>query len=64
MKKQSHYWDVLKKDGAACHQISLNTLQNMRARNEMPGFDAEYEAELLKYSLKQDASRIAVVSAA
>ncbi len=44
MKKQKHYWDVLKKDLETCRQISLNTMQNLKARAEVPGFEAEFEA--------------------
>ena len=52
MKKQTHYWDVLKKDAEACHQISANTIQNLKARAEDPTFDAEYAAELAKHKLE------------
>jgi hypothetical protein len=59
MKKQSHYWDVLKKDAQACHQISLNALQNMKARAENPGFEAEYAAELAKRGLENNSWEVA-----
>ena len=62
MKKQSHYWDVLKKDGEACHRISLNTLQNLRAQAENPGFEAQYTVELGKRGLKQNAARTATAA--
>jgi hypothetical protein len=52
MKKQTHYWEVLRKDGEACHQISLNTLENLKARRENPDFESEYAAELAKRSLE------------
>jgi phosphoserine phosphatase len=52
MKKQTHYWTVLKKEGAACHQISANALQNLRAQAEFPGFEAQYAAELAKHNLE------------
>jgi hypothetical protein len=58
MKKQHHYWDVLKKDGEACHQISINTLQFLKARNEVPGFEAQYTAELEKFGLNRHPSRV------
>ena len=51
MKKQSHYWDVLKKDALACQQLSHLAAQNCAARKQNPGFDAEYEAELAKHGL-------------
>jgi hypothetical protein len=48
MKKQTHYWDVLRKDGEACHQLSLNTLQNLNAAEQHPGFEAQFAANLKK----------------
>ena len=62
MKKQSHYWDVLKKDGEACHRISLNTIQNLRAQAENTGFEAQYAAELANRGLKQNAARTATAA--
>jgi hypothetical protein len=59
MKKQTHYWDVLRKDGQACHQISLNALQNLRAAAENPGFEAQYTAELAKRGLHQTNMNVA-----
>ena len=52
MKKQSHYWDVLHKDAKACHQLTLNLMQQSEARKENPGFQAEFEAELAKHGAK------------
>ena len=63
MKKQTHYWDVLKKDAAACNQISANVLQNSRARAEFPGFEAEYAAELKKHGLQEGAHHFAATAA-
>jgi hypothetical protein len=54
MKKHSHYWEVLKKDGEACHQISLNTLQNLKAQAENPSFNAQYNLELAKFGIERD----------
>ena len=64
MKKQKHYWDVMKKDLETCRQISLNTMQNIKARAENPGFEAEYDAQLAKLGLKQDAKHTAAQAAA
>jgi hypothetical protein len=63
MKKQKHYWDVMKKDLETCRQISLNTMQNIKARAEVPGFEAEYDAQLAKLGLKTDASHVAAQAA-
>ncbi len=63
MKKQKHYWDVMKKDLETCRQISLNTMQNIKARAEVPGFEAEYDAQLAKLGLNMDASHVAAQAA-
>ncbi len=63
MKKQSHYWDVLKKDAQACHQISLNTLHNIKASSENPGFQAAYDAELAKHGLKEGSNHFVAQAA-
>jgi hypothetical protein len=52
MKKQSHYWDVLHKDAKACHQLSLNSTQQLNAMKENPEFVAHYNAELAKRGAK------------
>ena len=63
MKKQSHYWDVLKKDAQVCHQISLNTMQNIKASSENPGFSAAYDAELAKHGLKEGSNHFVAQAA-
>jgi hypothetical protein len=62
MKKQSHYWDVLKKDGEACHQISTNTLQSLKAE-EFPGFEAGYALQLAKHGVKEDPTHLGTQAA-
>jgi hypothetical protein len=52
MKKQSQYWEVLHKDAKACHQLTMNLMQQSEARKENPNFQAEFEAELAKHSAK------------
>jgi hypothetical protein len=52
MKKRSHYWDVLHKDAKACHQISLNSTQQLNAMKENPEFLEHYNAELAKRGAK------------
>jgi hypothetical protein len=54
MKKQSHYWDVLKKDCEATNQMTINMLQNLKAQEQHPGFEAKYDAELAKRGLKKN----------
>ncbi len=53
MKKQAHYWEVMRKDGEASNRISLNLLQKMQARKEFPNFDTELETEFTKLGLKK-----------
>ena len=62
MKKQAHYWDVLRKDAEACHQLAANTAQQVKAAKEDPGFKAQYDAELAKLGLQHSHSRCAAVA--
>jgi len=57
MKKETHYWEVLKKDAETCFRIGQNVGQNHRLAAENPGFEAQYNAELAKHGLKQDFCR-------
>jgi hypothetical protein len=59
MKKQSHYWEVLRKDGEACHKLASLAIQQMNAAKENPGFEAQYGAELEKRGIKQHPTRVA-----
>jgi hypothetical protein len=54
MRKQSHYWEILKKDALACQQLSNLAAQNCKAREQNPAFDAAYEAELAKRKLEKN----------
>lgn len=51
MKKDAHYWEVLRKDAFACQQLSLLAAQNCAARRQDPEFQAEYEVEFAKRGL-------------
>ena len=64
MKKQTHYWDVIKKDAEACFRIGQNVAQNAKAAAENPGFAMQYAAELAKHGLQRDFMRGAASSAA
>ena len=48
MKKQTHYWDVLKKDAETCFRIGQKVSQNRKLAAEDHGFEAQYTAELAK----------------
>jgi hypothetical protein len=63
MKRQTHYWEVLKKDAEACFRISQNVQQNRKAASEDPGFEAQFNAELAKRGLEQDFCRGAAATA-
>jgi hypothetical protein len=64
MKKQTHYWEVIKKDAEACFRIGQNVAQNSKAAAENPGFEAQYAAELAKHGLQPDYCRGAASAAA
>ena len=64
MKKQTHYWDVLRKDGEACHQIAQNTLQNLQAAEQSPGFEAQFTAALAQRGLERGNFNVAAPAAA
>ncbi len=64
MKKQAHYWEVMRKDGEASCRISLNLLQKMQARIQFPNFDAELEAEFAKLGIQKANFGLAVKAAA
>jgi len=57
MKKETHYWEVLKKDAETCSRIGQNVGQNHRLAAENPGFEAQYQAELAKHGLQPDFCR-------
>jgi hypothetical protein len=48
MKKKTQYWDNLRKEVDAEHQIAQNVLFNLKAAAENSGFEAQFEAELAK----------------
>ena len=54
MEKQTHYWDVLKKDAEACFRIGRNVAEKAKAAAENPGFEAQYADELAKHGLQKD----------
>jgi hypothetical protein len=62
MKKQAHYWEVLKKDAQACHQIAQNTLLNLNATKEHPGFQAQYADELAQHGLHKADFQVATAA--
>jgi hypothetical protein len=64
MKKQHHYWDVLRKDGQANHQILMNCGQLATGCENHVGFEAQYAAELAKRSIKPDYLKGALAPAA
>jgi len=53
MKKDAHYWDVLKKDAQACHELARNLIQKMDAVKQNPDFSAQLESELAKHGCQE-----------
>jgi hypothetical protein len=64
MKKQTHYWDVLRKDSEACARLSQTIVQRTNLAKENPGFEAQFAAELEKRGLKNGAFGVAASAAA
>jgi len=60
IKKDTHYWTVQKKDAEACREIMAFTKQNIEANRTIPGFQAQYDAELAKRGLEMHPTRVAV----
>jgi hypothetical protein len=54
LKKQRHYWEILKADAEACRQLGELARENRQARMQNPGFEAEYTAELKKRGLEKN----------
>jgi hypothetical protein len=46
--KRAQQWALLKKDFAVHAQLSDHILQNLKAKNEFPGFEAQFAVELAK----------------
>jgi hypothetical protein len=53
MKKDGHYWDILKKDAEACHELARNLIQKMDTVKQNPDFRAQLEAELAAHNVKK-----------
>jgi len=62
MKKDAHYWDVLKKDAQACHELARNLIQKMDAVKQNPDFSAQLEAELAKHNAKKATFDVAIAA--
>jgi hypothetical protein len=62
MKKDAHYWDVLKKDAQACHELARNLTQKMDAVKQNPDFSAQLEAELAKHNAKKGTFNVAIAA--
>jgi hypothetical protein len=52
MKKDGHYWDILKKDAAVCFQLTRNLTQKTEAMKQNPDFLTQLEAEFALHNLK------------
>ena len=52
MKKDAHYWDILKKDAETCYQLGRNVSDKMTNEAQLTDFTTRFDAELAKYNLK------------
>jgi hypothetical protein len=52
MKKDAHYWDILKKDAEACHELTRNLTQKMDAMKQNPDFLTQLAAEFALHNVK------------
>jgi hypothetical protein len=62
MKRQTHYWEVLRRDGQAFSQMMANK-QRIEANTANPGFEAELAAELARNGLESNPNHVAVDAA-
>jgi hypothetical protein len=62
MKKDAHYWDILKKDAQACHELARNLMQKMDAVKQNPDFSSQLEAELAKNNAKKGTFNVAIAA--
>jgi hypothetical protein len=62
MKKDTHYWSVLKKDAEVTHQIGLNTKQLLEGIEQNPAFEQAFTAELAKHGLRKGEISVAVAA--
>jgi hypothetical protein len=53
MKKDKHFWEVLKKDAEACHELTRNLNQKMDAMKGNPEFLTQLKAEFAKHNIKR-----------
>jgi len=52
MKKDAHYWDILKKDVRACFQLTRNLTQKTEAKRQNPDFLTQLEVEFAMHNVK------------
>ena len=62
LKKETHYWDIIKKDSEAYAQIMANIKLNNQAHRENPDFQEQFEAELAKRGLANHPNHVAVAA--
>jgi hypothetical protein len=55
MKKDAHYWDILKKDAETCHELGRNLMQKLDGMKLSPDFPQRLDAEIAKHTMKQAA---------
>jgi hypothetical protein len=53
MKKDAHYWDILKKDAEACYQLGKNVMDKMEGEAKLTDYADRIDAEYAKRNLKR-----------
>ena len=62
MKKDAHYWDILKKDAETCYQLGRNVSDKMNSEAQLTDFTIRFDAELAQYNLKKGRFNTAVAA--
>jgi hypothetical protein len=60
MKKDAHYWDILKKDAETCYQLGRNVSDKMTSEAQHTDFTTRLDFELAQYNLKKGRFNTAV----
>ena len=62
MKKDAHYWDILKKDAETCYQLGKNVMDKMTGEAQLTDFTTRFDSELAQYNLKKGRFNTAVAA--
>jgi predicted house-cleaning noncanonical NTP pyrophosphatase (MazG superfamily) len=62
MKKDAHYWEVIRKDAQARHEMGRNLNQKRAAEKQNPNFETHLEAEFKKYNVGKASFNVAAAA--